>query len=70
MINMNNYNINNYFGLVNQNNILNNTNMILNSNNLINGMFFLRKKRMLENQYLQYNNNFIQDNFNNIFFKK
>ena len=67
---MNNDNFNNYFDLVNQNNILNDTNMILNSNNLIDGMFFLRRKELLENQYLKYNNIFIQDNFNNIFFSK
>jgi len=70
MINMNNNNFNNYFGLGNQNNILNDTNMILNSNNLINGMFLLQKKELLENQYLKYNNIFIQDNFNNLFFSK
>ena len=67
---MNNDNINNYFGIGNQNNILNDTNMIFNSNNLINETFFLQKKRMLENQYLNFNNIFIQDNFNNLFFSK
>ena len=70
MINMNNDNINNYFGLWNQNNILYDANMILNSNNLINGKFFLQKETMLENQYLNNNNIFMPDNFNNLFFSK
>ena len=70
MINMYNDNINNYFGLWNQNNILYDTNIILNSNNLINRTFFLHKETMLENQYLNNNNIFIPDNFNNLFFSK
>ena len=68
---MKNDNINNYFGLWNQNNILYDNNMILNSNSLINTTFFLQKETMLENQCLNYNNNiFIPYNFNNLFCSK
>ena len=71
MINMNNDNINNYFGLWNQNNILYDTNMKLNSNSLINTTFFLQKETMIENLNLNYNNNiFIPDNYNNLFCSK
>lgn len=65
---MNNDNIKNYFGLANQNNILYDTNLILNSNDPMNIIYFFQIQRMLKNDYINYNNNFIQDYHNSLFY--